>query len=83
MAKVRVEKIKVGDCVGTPGDRKVRTVWGRVTQIEHDAPLVIFHSPDWVSESAKRYGRTTGSYTARRGESLQVSATRCTLGRRR
>lgn len=85
MAKVKVTKIKVGDCVGTPGDRKVRTVWGRVDKIRRDPPIINFASRDWASPSAKQYGDGFGYYTARATESLQVNDKKCSrqLGRSR
>ena len=86
MPKVKVTKIKVGDCVGTPGDHKVRTVWGRVDKVKHDGSLVLIASRDWATESSKKYGDGFGHYTARASESLLVSDTKCkrpTLGRRR
>jgi hypothetical protein len=72
MAKIKVDKIKVGDVIGTPGDRKVRTVWGRVDKIERESDMITFCSKDWATESQKKYGSGMGCYFAMRGESLQI-----------
>jgi len=70
--KIDVTKIRVGDLIGTPGDRKVRTVWGRVARIEKSKTIITFCSPDWATESSRKYGSGEGCYTARRGEKLSV-----------
>lgn len=80
--KKRVESVKVGELIGTPGDRKVRTHWGCVDRIERDGALIRFYSRDWVSENdRKKYGATEGSYRALKGETVLVregpAADRC------
>jgi hypothetical protein len=72
ISKIKVERIKVGDTIGTPGDRKVRTLWGRVDKIEKTDGLVILCSREWATESNRKYGDGFGCYTARNGESLKV-----------
>jgi hypothetical protein len=72
MPKVKVEKIKVGDYVCTPGDRKTRWVCGEVHKIELDDGAISLGSRDWATESSKKYGSGIGYYTALPGESLMV-----------
>ena len=81
MPKIAVDKVKVGDLIGTPGDKKVRTVWGCVSKIERDGNFITFESPDWASESAKKYkgAAATGVYFARKGEKVDVKPGACKL----
>lgn len=72
MAKIKVEKVKVGDTIGVPGDRKVRTLWGRVDKIERKDGLVIFCASEWATESQRKYGDGMGCYISRRGESVSI-----------
>lgn len=74
MARIKVERVKVGDVIGTPGDRKVRTIWGRVDKIERRLDIISFCSTEWATESSKKYGDGYGCYTARRGETIQIKA---------
>ncbi len=72
MTKIKVDKIKVGDTICTPGDRKVRWVCGKVSKVEREDGLVILSSPDWATESSRKYGSGVGVYTARSGETLRL-----------
>lgn len=74
MPRVPVSKIKVGDCVGTPGDARVRTRWVRVSRIDRDDGLITLHSPDGIPPGSRA---TETIYMARPSESLPVSPAKC------
>jgi hypothetical protein len=79
MARVKATKIKVGDCVGLPAER--RTQWITVDRIKRPLRgITRFESRDLRSPSMIKYGVTHGSYIARDTEAYPVSPNKCKKG---
>lgn len=68
--KVLASTVREGNLVRTPFDRK----WGTISKIEKsdEGDTLTFFSPDWATESSKRYGDGQGVCFMKTDEYVEV-----------